>query len=63
MTEKIKIKISPQGAIEYSVSGVKGKSCTDLTKAIDDLSRVLERTKTGEYCQIPDTQTRLKSKE
>lgn len=56
--ETIKIKISKRGEIEYSVEGVKGKKCTDLTKAIDNISAgILSRDKTGEYCQLEKDET------
>lgn len=52
MAEKIKVKISKTGEIEYEVSGVKGKKCRDLTKAIDEISgKILSSETTGEYCQ------------
>lgn len=48
--EKIDIIIKADASIEYSVSGIKGKSCQDVTKFIDELSgKVLENTKTQEY--------------
>lgn len=59
--EKIKIKISKTGEVEYEVEGVKGKKCRDLTKAIDDLSKVTETKVTGEYCQVDTAQEKIKS--
>ena len=48
--ETIKVTINRDGTIEYKVSGVKGKSCADVTKFIDKLSeRTIEDTKTNEY--------------
>lgn len=60
MAEKIKVKISKTGEIEYEVSGVKGKKCKDLTKAIDEISgKILSSEVTGEYCQAdPDERAR-----
>jgi len=55
--EKIEITIGKDASIEYEVSGVKGKSCTDLTKAIDEISgKVLESEKTAEYHQAEEKQ-------
>ena len=48
--ETIKVTIMKDGSIEYKVSGVKGKSCKDVTKFIDLLSsRPISDTKTNEY--------------
>jgi len=48
--EKIDIIIKKDASMEYEVSGVKGKSCQDLTKLIDKISgKVLENKKTSEY--------------
>jgi hypothetical protein len=47
--ETIKITINKDATISYSVSGVKGKSCTDVTKFIDTLSEKTESKKTMEY--------------
>ena len=55
--ETIKITIAKDASMEYEVSGVKGKSCTDLTKVLDDISgKVLETKKTAEYHQQPEQQ-------
>lgn len=60
--EKIKVQISKTGEIEYEVSGVKGKKCKDLTKAIDDISgKVLSSEVTGEYCQA-DPEERVRTR-
>lgn len=56
MAEEIKVVIAPDGSFSYTVKGVKGKSCKDLTKAIDALGRVVESKTTGEYCQIETQQ-------
>ena len=50
--ETIKVTIMRDGSIEYRVSGVKGKSCKDVTKFIDMLStKTISDTKTNEYYQ------------
>lgn len=60
MAETIKVTIANTGEVSYEVSGVKGAKCTDLTKAIDSISNtVVERKKTGEFCQV-ETQQHLK---
>jgi len=47
--QRITVTISRTGEISYEVNGVKGASCKDLTKAIDNLGTVKESKKTGEY--------------
>lgn len=47
--EIIEVVIKLNGEISYTVSGVKGSGCKNLTKAIDQLGTVKESKKTGEY--------------
>jgi hypothetical protein len=47
--ESIEVVIKKNGEVSYTVKGVKGSGCKNLTKAIDDLGRVTESKKTGEY--------------
>ena len=50
--QRIKVIINRDGTLEYEVSGVKGKSCKDVTKFIDTLSdKTIETKNTGEYYQ------------
>jgi hypothetical protein len=52
--EKIEITIAPGGDTTISVEGVKGKGCTDLTKAIEKaLGKVVKDEKTSEYRERP----------
>lgn len=56
--QKIRVKIAKDGSVEYSVNGVKGKSCRDLTRAIDEVvgSKVVETKNTSEYAQVEETE-------
>jgi len=55
--ETIKVRISYKGAIEYTVNGVKGKKCRELTTAIDQMSsEVISSEVTGEYCETEAAQ-------
>ncbi len=49
--QDIEIKILPDGKVEYVVKGVKGASCLDETRFLDDAlgNGVLDTQKTGEY--------------
>ncbi len=50
--QQIKVNISNTGEIDYSVSGVKGGKCKDLTKLIDKLANVVDTKVTGEFCEV-----------
>jgi len=52
--EKIRIKISEDGSINMEVIGVKGKSCIDLTKDLEEeLGIVTKQVKKKEYHERP----------
>lgn len=53
--ETIDIEIAADGSISYEVKGVKGKSCRELTKAIDEIAgKVLETKNTKEFNELPN---------
>ena len=61
--ETIDIEISASGEIAYTVKGVKGKGCRDLTKEIDAIAgRVLDTRNTPEFNERP-VQNRSEVKE
>ena len=49
--QDIEIVIAPDGKVSFQVKGVKGASCLDETKFLEQAlgGGVLEQTKTGEY--------------
>ena len=49
--QDIEITISPTGEVSFLVKGVKGASCLDETKFLEDAlgGGVLDRQKTSEY--------------
>ena len=48
--EEITVEISPSGDVKISVKGVKGKSCKELTKKLEEaLGDVKESKTTREY--------------
>jgi hypothetical protein len=50
MEPVIEVAVSPSGAVEITVSGCTGPSCTDLTKAIERaLGQVTRDRKTPDY--------------
>lgn len=51
--EEIKVVIEKDGALSYTVKGVKGAGCKALTKAIDALGTVTDSKTTSEFCELP----------
>ena len=52
--EKIRIKISEDGNVSLEVIGVKGKSCVDLTKDLEEeLGIVTKQVTKKEYHERP----------
>lgn len=49
--KKLKIKLLPNGAIEMTTEGIKGKKCVDYVKLLEELtdSKVQEQEFTPEY--------------
>ena len=51
--QDIEITISPKGEVTFTVKGVKGSSCVDETKfleqALGGSAAVVDQQKTGEY--------------
>jgi hypothetical protein len=49
--QDIEITISPTGEVTFTVKGVKGASCLDETKFLEDAlgGAVVDRQKTSEY--------------
>jgi len=48
--QDIEITISPTGEVTFTVKGVKGASCLDETKFLEQaLGGAVEQTKTAEY--------------
>jgi len=49
--QDIEITISPSGEVSFTVKGVKGASCLDETKFLEDAlgGGVLDRQKTSEF--------------
>jgi hypothetical protein len=49
--QDIEIVIAPDGKVSFTIKGVKGASCLDETKFLEQAlgGEVLEQSKTGEY--------------
>ena len=49
--QEIEITISPNGEVSFTIKGVKGASCMDETKFLEEAlgGEILEQEKTSEY--------------
>lgn len=53
--ETIRVKIDKDGNMEISVSGIRGKTCTEITSDLEVyLGRVGEREYTADYYKKPE---------
>ena len=60
-TTTVTVFIAKDGGTSISVDGVKGKSCLDITKALEDnLGTVSERTPTADMSKRPEIGDRTK---
>ncbi|MCB0080207.1 MAG: DUF2997 domain-containing protein [Caldilineaceae bacterium] len=46
---EIEISIGPNGKIEYTIKGIKGSACDSISALLEQLGKVEEEAKTGEY--------------
>lgn len=55
--EEIEITIMPDGKVEYTIKGVKGSACENISALLEQLGKVEEEQRTTEYYQQdPDVQ-------
>jgi len=50
---EIEIEIDENGEIKAVVKGIKGQSCSDISKFLDELGEVLRDDPTAEFRQQP----------
>lgn len=53
--QEIEISILPDGRVEYTIKGVKGAACEDISALLEQLGKVEKTERTGEYYE-DDTQ-------
>ena len=54
MAAKVEVTISPDGAVEIHVMGIKGKKCEDIENLVAKALGIIKRSeKTGEYYEQP----------
>ena len=48
-SQEIEITILPDGRIEYRIKGVKGSACEEISALLEQLGKVEQAERTGEY--------------
>ena len=48
-SQDIEIKILPDGRVEYTIKGVKGSACEDISALLERLGKVEQTERTGDY--------------
>lgn len=47
--EEIEITVHPDGRVEYTIVGVKGSACADISALLEQLGQVVHEERTGEF--------------
>jgi hypothetical protein len=47
--QEIEVAILPDGRIEYTIKGVKGSACDNISALLEQLGQVEHEERTGEY--------------
>ena len=47
--QEIEITILPNGAIEYTIKGVKGAACENISALLEQLGQLEHEERTGDY--------------
>ena len=47
--QEIEFTIAPDGSVEFTVKGLKGRGCEDLAKLFDELGNKTKDERTAEY--------------
>ena len=48
-SQEIEITIERDGRVAYTIKGVKGSACEDISALLEQIGRVEEEERTGEY--------------
>ena len=48
-SQEIEIAVLPDGRIEYTIKGVKGSACEEISALLEKLGKVERDERTGEY--------------
>ena len=49
INQEIEITIHPDGRVEYTIKGVKGPACEEISLLLEQLGRVEQEEHTGEF--------------
>ena len=52
--EEIEIAVSPDGRVEYTIKGVKGSACENISALLARLGKVEREERTAEYYEQGD---------
>ncbi|MEZ4836911.1 MAG: DUF2997 domain-containing protein [Caldilineaceae bacterium] len=59
-SQEIEVTIHPDGKVEYTIKGVKGSACEDISALLEKLGHVEEEERTGEFYERDgDTQIHI----
>jgi hypothetical protein len=47
--QEIEILVHPDGRVEYTIQGVKGSACENISALLEQLGRVEQEERTSEY--------------
>ncbi len=47
--QEIEIQINPDGTLEYTIKGVKGGACASISALLEQLGKIEQEERTGEY--------------
>lgn len=48
-SQEIEIAILPDGQVEYTIKGVKGRACVSISELLEQLGQVEHEERTSEY--------------
>lgn len=47
--QEIEVSVHPDGRVEYTIRGVKGSGCADISALLEQLGRIEHEERTGEF--------------
>ncbi len=53
-SQEIEVTIHPDGRVEYTIKGVKGAACADISALLEQLGHVDHEERTGEFYERED---------
>ena len=62
-SQEIEFLIRQDGTVEYTIKGVKGAVCEDISALFSDLGQIESERKTPEYYEQPNQAVKVTRKE